>query len=80
MRNGKLKVTCDPRAFIRTGIIESAKRICIQVEHQSDLPCSTCVYNMANLHAEFLSQLPTNIQAMPSVALCAAIRFAALDA
>ena len=83
MSIGKLRDACDThdsRTFIRTGIIESAKRICIQVEHLSDAPCSTCVYNVAQLHAEFLGRLPMNIQAMPPAALCAAIRFAALDA
>lgn len=77
MRTDKLHSSCEG---LRFGVVESAKRICERVQHRNDEPCSTCVYNVALLHAEFLSRLPAGVQGMPFGDLSAAIRFAALDA
>lgn len=71
---------CDTHTHIRSCVVESAKRLCDQVQHPLDKPCNTCVYNAALMHAEFLSRLPTAIQALPQAALCAAILSAGLDA
>lgn len=70
----------ESTVFIRSCVVESARRICQQVTSHGDDPCRDCIYTAAQMHAAFLRDLPPAAARMSPDVLTAAILSAGLDA
>lgn len=64
---------------LRSCLIESARLMCQRVEHEDDMPCSECIYNVSRLHAKFFRRLPEDVLSLPMAQVYQAILSAGVD-